>query len=166
MPKNAPSCHRGRKAFALPGYLKIVAVGGHVPTTATHTGEFDPKLRARPCGPSARFWAKFCRKGFQRGETGALGNCRARLLPLLSLSIFSTSPAPAPAVSRGGRLPFGRQRYRVTGWWSAVPSGGRRRRRPSAPPSGRRCSRSAPGRCGTVWPIPPCGPAVLPGAAA
>ena len=45
---------------------KSVAVGGHAPTTATHTGKFCGKLCARNAVTSARFAVKFCRRGFQR----------------------------------------------------------------------------------------------------
>src|SRR5699024_2012512 len=58
---------RGKARSRLSKKSKSVAVGGHVPTTATPTGKFYGKLCARSFAPSARFAVKFCRRGFQRG---------------------------------------------------------------------------------------------------
>ena len=70
--------------------LKFVAVGGHAPTTATPTGKFCGKLCARNEVTSARFAAKFCRRGFSKGETDALGVAVRGCCPFCSVSSFST----------------------------------------------------------------------------
>ena len=58
---------QNREAVIGQQILKSVPAGGHAPTAGTPPGKFCPKLCARPSWPSARFWAKFCRRGFQRG---------------------------------------------------------------------------------------------------
>src|SRR5699024_10272127 len=45
--------------------------------------EILPEIVCEAQRPSARFWVKFCRGGFQRGGTGPAGNCRAGPFPLL-----------------------------------------------------------------------------------
>ena len=92
--------------------FKSVPIDGHVPAMGTHTGKFTPKLCARSYATSARFWGKFCRRGFQRGETGASGASRARLLPLLKrqrlvgiwLATMAANISPQPASSAGVRV--------------------------------------------------------------
>ena len=57
--------------------LKSVTIGGPAPTMVTPTGKFCGKLCARSKATSARFPAKFCREGFQKGELdGQAKPCR------------------------------------------------------------------------------------------
>ena len=69
---------------------KSVAISGHVPMMATQTGKFCGKLCARRFAPSARFAVKFCRKGIPKRGNASDTSHRARVLPLLSMSSFST----------------------------------------------------------------------------
>ncbi len=72
---------------------KIVAVGGHVPTTATPPGKFCGKLCARSFAPSARFGVKFCgRRGYTRG------NRRVRQLPCAAVASCAACRVPRHAV--------------------------------------------------------------------
>jgi len=54
---------------------KSIAVGGHAPTTATHTGKYRGQLCAGSKATSARLTVIFCRRGFQRAaeESAACG---------------------------------------------------------------------------------------------
>jgi len=63
------------RIFLLSKKLKSIAVGGHAPTTAIHTGKYRGQLCARSETTSARLAAIFCRRGFQRAaeESAACG---------------------------------------------------------------------------------------------
>ena len=84
--------------------------------------EILPKIVCEEPATSARFWVKFCRRGFQRGENRSVRRRRARLLPLLRVApaSFRSGPScrrggtstarqnrPARPAGRGRRLPAG-----------------------------------------------------------
>ena len=139
------------------------APAGHAPTAWTHTGKSSTKLCARSPATSARFCAGFCRRGFQRGETGALGTAVPRLFPLLTASraVCARPCARLPPASRGP-CPHSR-RCAGQNW----PAAGRRQRRGAVPiraGRGNAPPASATNLSRLKWGVKPLAHGVVPGA--